>query len=111
MPITPKDYLGFENARNRKYAGLYTDIVKLALGCRWAVLIGHHILYEYDGRLDTANEIPSADTLMFDHPIMRAVFGERCIEIMRELAAVPCEQRDQMLAHYFYQAYPDRRPA
>lgn len=99
--MKPKDYLGYENDRNRKNAQLYVDIVRQALGCKWAVLVGHHVLYELDGNVETEGEIPSADTLMFDHPIMKTVFGDRALPIMQELASVPCEDRDAILESYF----------
>lgn len=101
---TIKDYLGFENERNKKHAALYERLIKLAFKRDdVAVLIGHHLTFEMDvdgdGKLDieTMNEIPSADTLMFDHDLMRAVFGDRCYPIMRELASVPCDRRDNLL--------------
>lgn len=98
-----KDYLGFENQRNKENADLYTRLIRAAIGKdrNVAVLIGHHLTFELDGDLDTENEIPSADCLMFDHDLMRAVFGpERYINIMRDLASVPCDQRDAMLRQF-----------
>lgn len=97
-----KDYLGFENARNKRNADLYTRIMKAAVadGRNVAVLIGHHLTFEIDGDLGSENEIPSADCLIFDHDIMGKVFGERAIPIMRALAEVPCEQRDPLLASF-----------
>lgn len=96
----PKDYLQYENARNKKYAALYTKLIKLAFGEKNAVLVGHHITFEYDGDLATENEVPSADSLIFDHDIMQAVFGDNCIRIMQHLATVDCEQRDDVLLEY-----------
>lgn len=99
--VQPKDYLSYENDRNRQHAQLYVDIVKDALGCEWAVLVGHHILYEKDGNVETEGEIPSADTLMFDHEIMTAVFGSDAIPLMQELVAVPASERDAILAQRY----------
>lgn len=97
-----KDYLGFENDRNKKHAGLYERFLKLAIGgeANVAVLVGHHVTFEIGGDLETENEIPSADTLMFDHDLMRAVFGERAITVMMRLASVPVAQRDDLLKWY-----------
>lgn len=93
-----KDYLGFENARNKQHADLYTELIRRAVGdC--AILIGHHLAFELGGDLNTENEIPSADTLMFDHEIMGRVFGGKAGAIMVQLAAVPVEQRDTLLAN------------
>lgn len=102
-----KDYLSFENARNKTHAALYERLIKLALGRDdVAVLVGHHLTFELDldgdGRLDieSMNEVPSADCLMFDHDIMLKVFGNRAFDIMRALATTHCDKRDDLLAHY-----------
>lgn len=92
-----KDYLTVEGQRNKAHAQLYTDIVQAALGKENAVLIGHHIVFEANGDLTTENEIPAADTLIFDHDIMRAVFGDRALPIMMKLASLPVGQRDDHL--------------
>lgn len=111
MKLT-KDWIGYENARNKRNVQLYTDILQMALqkitGSKVvAVLIGHHLVFEFDGdgdeRMDieTENEIPSADCLMFDHDIMTAVFGDDALFIMVGLAKLSCEHRDQYLADCF----------
>lgn len=94
-----KDYLGYENARNKRNAHVYTALMQAALRGegKVEVLIGHHLTFEVDGRLETENEVPSADCLMFDHPIMKAVFGAEAIPLMRDLAALPCDERDELL--------------
>ena len=96
--MQPKDYLTYENERNRKHAALYESLLKRALGANWVVLTGHHFLYERGGDVNTEGEVPSADTVIFDHDIMQAVFGKHCISIMQRLAAVPTDQRDSVLA-------------
>ncbi len=96
-----KDYLGSENARNKQHAALYTAMMKAAFGSNAAVLIGHHLTFELNGDIATENEIPSADTMIFDHDVMGAIFGARSIAIMQELAATPVEQRDALLACYW----------
>jgi hypothetical protein len=97
-----KDYLGFENARNKEHAALYERLLRLALKDEKnvSVLIGHHVCFEINGDLQTENEIPSADCLMFDHDLMTRVFGPYAIPIMRDLASVPCEKRDELLASH-----------
>lgn len=99
-----KDYLGFENARNKAHAAVYADLMRRAFAgddqASCAVLIGHHLTFELGGDLDTENEIPSADCLMFDHDIMYKVFGPNALSIMQHLATVPVEKRDDMLKHF-----------
>jgi hypothetical protein len=103
-----KDWLSCENARNKKYAALYVAIMKRAFGFEEQgepktpeVIVGHHLTFELGGDLETENEIPSADCLMFDHYIMGQVFGDKAIEIMQHLAATPCESRDTVLQEYW----------
>jgi hypothetical protein len=98
MTIKPKDYLTYENQRNRTHAQIYETLIKKALGAKWVVLTGHHFLYERDGDVNTEGEIPSADTVLFDHDIMTAVFGNEAINIMSDLARVPCSERESVLA-------------
>lgn len=95
-----KDYLSSENARNKAQAALFTEMIKLAFGKEEQVIIGHHLTFESGGNLETENEIPSADTLMFCHDLMHRVFGVGAIPIMRDLASVPAGERDARLADY-----------
>lgn len=91
-----KDFLEFENARNKQHARLYESLIKRAFGeCQ--VMVGHHIGMEFAGDLQTENEIPSADTLLFDHDLMTRCFGDHAVTMMQELAAVPCTQREVLL--------------
>lgn len=99
--LKPKDYLTYENERNKSHAQLFTDMMKQALGPKWDVLIGHHILYEHDGDVETEGEVPSADTLIFCHDIMTAVFGDDAIEIMHLLVELPAPEREPRLAVIF----------
>lgn len=97
-----KDYLGYENDRNKKNASLYTAILQKAWGTETDVLIGHHLCTEQNKDLKTENEIPSADTLIFDHQVMGKVFGGKSVAIMMSLAARPAETRDGLLSDYFF---------
>lgn len=97
--LQPKDYLGTENARNKKHAELYTRIIRKAIGS-CDVLVGHHLTFEIGGDLSTENEIPSADTLLFDHDIMGAVFGDKAFLVMQSLAIMPADRRDELLAAF-----------
>lgn len=99
---TIKDYLGYENARNKRNAATYERLIKRAIGpgVKVAVLVGHHITFELNGDLATENEVPSADCLMFDHDFMGKVFGPHAVQIMQELVAVDCDKRDKMLKDF-----------
>jgi hypothetical protein len=93
-----KDYLGAETARNREHGDLYTRLIKKAFGGEYEVLVGHHFAFENATEgISSENEIPSADTVIFDHEIMTACFGEDAVRVMQELAATPCEARDMLL--------------
>jgi hypothetical protein len=96
-----KDWLGTENARNKRHAKLYTAMMAAAFGQDASILIGHHLTFEEGGNIDTENEIPSADTMIFDHYIMSKIFGARSVAIMKELAGVPVERRDDMLQNFW----------
>jgi hypothetical protein len=58
------------------------------------------LTFEQRGNLETENEIPSADTLLFDHEVMTRVFGDRAVSIMVHLASIPAESRDEVAATY-----------
>jgi hypothetical protein len=99
--MKPKDYLGTENARNKEHAVMYQRLIEMAMGpC--AVLVGHHLSLEFNGDINTENEIPSADTMIFDHAIMKEVFGDAAGVVMAALAAQPVEggKRDALLADF-----------
>lgn len=100
-----KDWLSYEQSRNKQHAALYSSILKHAGVGADAVLVGHHIGFETGGNIDTENEIPSADTLIFDHQIMGAVFGTRAVAIMAELATLPCDKRDARLQEFYNQRF------
>lgn len=89
-----KAYLAFEDHRNRTHAALYTRLIQKAFGEDTDVLVGHHICFEKHGQISTEEEIPSADTLLFDHDIMYAVFGEQWQDIMIDLCKMDSADRE-----------------
>lgn len=95
-----KDYLGFENERNKRDADLFVRIVQEAFGKDCDVLIGHHVTFEKHGDIKSENEIPSADTLLFDHDVMTKLFGEQALNVMASLAKVPAEVRDLQMREW-----------
>lgn len=98
-----KDYLTYENARNKANKKLYCDILIAAYPCEQSLLMAHHLCIQLP-EMEDADEIPAADTLIFDHEIMSRAFGSlpRAVEVMQACAAVPVEERDQLLGELFY---------
>lgn len=102
MLTNAKYYLQAENDRNTHHGPVFIDLIKRAFGVDEVVMVGHHFVFEpqqamqkFD--LSKLNEIPSADTMLFDHDIMRAVFGDRALEIMARLSQTPAESRDAIV--------------
>lgn len=93
----------YENDRNGENADLYKAIIREAYGVT-DVICGHHLVYQVedkraDGFVYTfVEEIPSADTLIFDHEVARKIWGEpKYITVLQHLACVPPEARDKVL--------------
>lgn len=97
----------FENDRNFVYADLYKAIIREVYGVK-DVIIGHHLVYEVsekrsDGFTYTfVQEVPSADALIFDHGVMKALFGDDYLAALSNLAVEPTKTRDDLLARFFY---------
>lgn len=95
-----RDFIITEKNRNWENRETYTRLMRLGLGCkRGKVVVSHHLVFQVDPGLP-ANEIPAADTLIFDHEIMGKVFGAGAISIMSHLASLPLETRDSQLKRY-----------
>jgi len=95
-----KDYLETENLRNKEHADLYVQLIQRAFGREAQVMIGHHLSFEFEGKLETENEIPSADTLLFCHEAMGRIFGELFEDVMIDLALAPTEKREEVVKKY-----------
>ncbi len=97
----------WENDRNVTSRDLFKAIIREVFGVE-DVIIGNHLTYsKTDTRPDGFNyevveEIPSADTLIFDHDVARKLWGEdRYLSVLAQLAACPCETRDALLAQMY----------
>jgi hypothetical protein len=108
MLQTSKYWLQSENDRNTHHGQLFVDLLKVAFGADEVVMVGHHFVFEPQGAmaaldLTKLNEIPSADTIIFDHDIMGAVFGPLALQVIRYLSQFPVSQgaRDLALANCF----------
>lgn len=83
-----------ENDRNAKSSELYAAILKEAIPGVSLVVASHHIFFKRDGVTD---ELPAADTLIFDHEIARKIWGGAYKEVLAYLSAEPPESRDALL--------------
>lgn len=106
MTTTLAGYLARENERNAANRALYTEVLRAA-GLvnqeQGGSIIAHHLCFSTttdDGKF-VVEEIPSADTLIFCHEIMRTVFGENYLDVMMLLASLPQPERDETLRELF----------
>lgn len=102
MLTNSKYWLQAENDRNTHHGDVFIDLVKRAFGIDEVVMVGHHFVFEPQSAmtaldLTKLNEIPSADTMIFDHDIMKEVFGDKAIPLMMQLAQVRAEERDAIV--------------
>lgn len=97
----------WENDRNGTSRQLLKDIIREAYGVQ-DVLIGHHLCYEYEENQNGFNitimeEIPSADTLIFDHLVAQKIWGVMDYKrILTMLVLEPSETRDKLLSNLYY---------
>lgn len=98
-----KNWIMYENDRNKRFAALYTEMIKRAIGAEHtcSTFMGHHLSFELDNDLGTENEFPSADCLMFDHEIMGRIFGDDAKKVMMHLSQANVEDRDTILKQFF----------
>lgn len=99
MLKTVKYWLAWENERNVHHGAVFIELIQRAFEVGEVVMVGHHFVFEPKAAmqhldLTKLNEIPSADTMLFDHEIMTAVFADRAVEIMVALARLPAAKRD-----------------
>src|SRR5690348_13154117 len=71
----------YENDRNAAAADLFKAIIREACGVK-DVIIAHHLVYVNEEQRDgftyqVVEEVPSADTLIFDHDIAQKIWGEK----------------------------------
>lgn len=97
----------YENDRNGENADLYKAIIREAYGVT-DVICGHHLVYQVedkrpDGFVYTfVEEVPSADTLIFDHAVAEKLWGPAYKEVLMKLACEPIATRDALLADFYY---------
>lgn len=87
-----------ENNRNTDNEALFREMISVAYPDTTLVVAGHHIFVQRGG---STEEIPSADHLIFDHTIAKAVWGASYKDALTQLALEPVETRDVLLQHLF----------
>lgn len=92
-----------ENARNERNVALFRAMILKAYPDTELVVAGHHIFHKRPG--GPAEEIPSADWLLFDHTIAQAVWGENWQHALRLLASTPADLRDDQTRVMFNQRH------
>lgn len=96
----------YENTRNANNSDLFKAIIREACGAK-DVIIAHHLTYVAVERRDgfdyqIVEEIPSADTLIFDHDAARKIWGDNFLPVLVQLVSVPVPERDALLAKLYY---------
>lgn len=96
----------YENDRNAENNLLFKDIIREAFGVK-DVIVAHHLVYVTSEIRDGFNyeiieEVPSADTLIFDHLVAQRIWGNDYKDILTKLALEPGETRDALLKKLYY---------
>lgn len=102
------DILENENQRNHDCHKIIEKFLRMATGQpELEILVAHHIVFELPD--EDTNEIPSTDTLMFNHELMSAVFAENAQEIMVTLVKLPVAERGAALDGFLNMALAKRK--
>jgi hypothetical protein len=99
-------FLKDEGKRNRANADLFRVMLCIAWGEDCEIIVGHHINFQFDKDFNTEDEIPAADTLLFDHEIMHAVFGDKALGIMRTIATLAPYEREEYVGAVLRKEHP-----
>lgn len=96
----------WENDRNGASRKLVHDIFAHLYGPDVQTIIAHHLCYQIqDGDYFIVEEIPSMDSLIFDHELARKLWGDNFRSALQTLATLPAEERDYAFGCYFYEAH------
>ena len=95
----------YENDRNAAAAGLFKAIIREVYKVTDCI-IAHHLVYvkvdHHDGfDYQVVEEVPSADTLIFDHDVAKKLWGDNYKQVLMQLACEPCATRDALLAKLY----------
>lgn len=106
--VKVRNYLDYENARNRTHRQLYSEMLREALGHPdEEVVVAHHITFDNQHIADENEpiELSSADTFIFCHDFARVLWPTTYLDVLAQLAREPVETRDVLLRKHF-----DARP-
>lgn len=95
----------YENDRNAENSELYKTIIREAFNVK-DVIVAHHLVYVTSEKRDgfeyqIVEEIPSADSLIFDHAIAKKIWGPDFLPTLVKLATEPAETRDALLKRLY----------
>lgn len=114
--LTDKDFTptglkiegAYENDRNAQNRSFFKDFIREAYGCE-DVIVAHHLVFEKEDRRDDGftyqitQEVPSADTLLFDHDVAEKIWGRTyALPVLTRLAREPIATRDELAARMYY---------
>lgn len=85
-----------ETKRNVDNIDIFEAMIREAYPNVMMVAAGHHIMFVRAG-IPQPGEIASADTLIFDHFVARAVWGPKYLGYLALFAAEPVDTRDLLL--------------
>lgn len=97
----------YENDRNSENRELYKAIIREVFGVQ-EVICGHHLVFVIEDKREdgfvyqVTEEVPAADTLIFDHGVMQKLFPHTWQECLMHLALTPTEERDVELAKLYH---------
>lgn len=96
----------YENDRNGEHSALFKAIIRECFGVK-DVICGHHLVYQIEEKREDGftytfvEEIPSADTLIFDHDVAKKLWGTDYLHNLIALACEPVETRDRLLKELY----------
>lgn len=97
----------WENDRNATSRDLIHNVFRHLYGDNVQTIIAHHLCYQIqDGDYFVVEEIPSIDTLIFDHNIARKLWGDKWLSVLQTFAILAPEERDYAFGCYFYESFP-----
>lgn len=87
-----ESFVRYEVDRNHRAKTVFQALLRRAYGPGSTVIISHHLTVMCSKGV--VHEIPSADTILFDHDIMHKVFGTEAPSKMVVLAKLPPHRRE-----------------